>query len=77
MLSDGSSGIWVKVAVVAAAVWVFYSLSFVVDPGIETTLEATILRVAAMATGAVVIVGLGLGAQWLNDFFRERADRRA
>lgn len=64
------SGIWVRLSVVAAMVWLYFGLSEVID--YDTSVRGKVELGSYIVLGAVLIMGLGLGIQWAIDYLQSR-----
>jgi hypothetical protein len=68
------SGIWVRLSVVAAMIWLLISLAQIPDS--QTSPKGKLDLAAFSILGAVVIMLLGLLAQWLTEYWVERRDQK-
>jgi hypothetical protein len=67
-------GFFVKIAVVGAAIWLVSSLMEI--PSYDTSAKGKLDLVAFSILGAVLIMSVGLGAQWLYHFYLAKTRRR-
>jgi hypothetical protein len=68
------SGIWVRLAVVAAMIWLLVSLVQILDH--QASPKGKLDLVGFSVLGAVVIMLLGLLAQWLTEYMANRKDHK-
>ncbi len=65
------SGIWVRLSVVGAMVWLFFGLSEVLE--YDTTVRGKAELGSYVVLGAVLIMFMGLGIQWAIDYLQSRS----